>query len=187
MTGMPPMCGLSETWKERGSSMSPCYMNHFRYHDKILETVKSFCYLGISINYTGSIKGSASHLMEKGRKAFFKQCVGFDNPCSLLEKLFDSLVSPIILYGSEIWGIGSIFKDSDPFEYIHLKFIKEILAVHCKATNAACRSELNRLPLKAKIQISAIKFLEHIVCSNNTLVNKVYFTTEDTNNMDSEH
>ena len=37
--------------------------------------------------------------MEKGRKAFFKikQCVGFDKPCSLLGKLFDYLVSPIII------------------------------------------------------------------------------------------
>ena len=125
-------------------------------------------------------------LMEKGRKSFFKikQCVGIDNPCSLLEKLFDSLVSPIILYCSELWGINSAFKDSDPYEYLHLKFIKEILGVHCKAINTACRSEsINRLPLKAKIQISAFKFFEHIyflhtIC---TLVNKIYFATENTN------
>ena len=92
--------------------------------------------------------------MEKGRKAFFKikQCVGFNNPCSLLEKLFDSLVSPIILYCSVIWGITTAFKDADPFEYLHLKFIKEVLGVHCKATNAACRPELNRLRLKVKFK-----------------------------------
>ena len=121
--------------------------------------------------------------MEKGRKAFFKikQCIGFDNPCSLLETLFDFLVSPIILYCSELWGINTAFKDSDPYEYLHLKFIKEILGVHCKATNTACRSELNRLPLKAKIQISALKFFEHIHSSHNTLVNKIYLATENTN------
>ena len=54
----------------------------------ILETVKSFSYLGVTIKYNGTINTSSSLLMEKGRKAFFKikKCVGFDNPCSLLEK-----------------------------------------------------------------------------------------------------
>ena len=79
--------------------------------------------------------------MEKARKAYFKikKTIGLDNPCKLLEKLFDSLVAPILLYCSEIWGITSTFKDTDPYEKLHIKFIKEILGVHCKASNDACR------------------------------------------------
>ena len=165
------------------NSNGETYMNNFQYGKNALETVKSFCYLGVTIKYNGNINASSSLLMEKGRKAFFKikKCVGFDNPCSLLEKLFDSLISPIILYCSELWGVDLPLKDSDPYEYLHLKFIKEILGVHYKSTNVACRAELNRLPLKAKIQCSALKFLEHILSSNNTLINKIYFATEDTN------
>ena len=41
-------------------------------------------------------------------------------------------------------------------------FIKEILGVHCKATNAVCLAELNRYPLRGRIQLATIKFLEHI-------------------------
>jgi hypothetical protein len=62
----------------------------------------------------------------------------------LLEKLFDTLVVLIILYGCDIWGVDHCFKDSEPFEHLHIKFIKEILGVHYKATNAACLAELNR-------------------------------------------
>ena len=62
-----------------------------------------------------------------------------------------------------------------------MKFIKEILGVHSKATNVACRAELARTPIKTKIQFSAIKCLEHIVSSNNTLVNKIYVNTENSN------
>ena len=45
--------------------------------------------------------------MEKARKACFKikKTIGLDNPCKLLETLFDSLVSPILLYCSEICGV----------------------------------------------------------------------------------
>ena len=122
--------------------------------------------------------------MEKGRKAYFKikKGVGFYNPCSLLEKLFDKFpVSPIILYCSELWGVDLPLKDSDPYEYLHLQFIKEILSIHYKSTNADCRGELKRLPLKSKIQCSALKFLEHILSSDNTLINKMYYATVDTN------
>ena len=56
--------------------------------------------------------------MEKGRKAWFKvkREIGLNNPCCLLEKLFDTLISPVILYSCEVWGVDCNFKDSDPFE-----------------------------------------------------------------------
>ena len=45
--------------------------------------------------------------MEKARKAYFKmkKIIGLDNPCKLLETLFDSIITPILLYCCEIWGI----------------------------------------------------------------------------------
>ena len=101
---------------------------------------------------------------------YFKKSIGLNNPCGLLEKLFDTLVVPVILYGSEIWGLETSLNDSEPFEYMHMKFIKEILGVHYKATNAACRAELGRLPLKSKVQTAAINFWEHIITSQNSLV-----------------
>ena len=92
----------------------------------------------------------------------------------MLEKLFDTLVSSIILYGCEVWGTYCNLKDTDPFEHLHIKFIKEILGIHSKATNVACLSELNRYPLKDKIKLLIFKFWDHISNSPNTLVNKIY-------------
>ena len=87
----------------------------------------------------------------------------------------------INLICSELWGIDLPVKDSDPYEYLHLKCIKEILGVHWKSTNVACRAELNRLPIKARIQCSTLKFWEYIPSSNNTLINKNYLDTVGTN------
>jgi hypothetical protein len=44
--------------------------------------------------------------MENGRKAWFKikKTIGLYNACDFLEKLFDTLISPIILYGSKVGG-----------------------------------------------------------------------------------
>ena len=47
---------------------------------------------------------------------YLKKSIGLNNPCGLLEKLFDTLVVPVILYGSEIWGLETSLNDSEPFE-----------------------------------------------------------------------
>jgi hypothetical protein len=52
----------------------------------------------------------------------------------------------------------------------HLKFIKETLGVHCKASNVGCRAKLNRRPIHIKIIYSIFNFLHHILTSENTLV-----------------
>ena len=158
------------------NSNGKTHLNYFKINDVHIETVKTYCYLGITLKYNGNINVSTKLLMEKGRKAWFKikKTIGLDNACNFLEKLFDTLVSPIILYGSEVWGAYCNFRDSDPFEYLHLKFIKEILGIHSKATNVACLAELNRFPLKDKIKLLSLKFWDHISNSTNTLVNKIY-------------
>ena len=69
-------------------------------------------------------------------------------------------------------------KKSDSYEKFHLKFIKEILGVHCKVSNDACRAELNRLPLRNVILQSSVKFLDHIQTQDESLVNKIYQTTK---------
>ena len=80
-----------------------------------------------------------------------------------------------------MWGVGNNFKDTEPFEHLQLKFVKEILGVHCKASNAACLAELNREPPKTKIQLAAIKFLVHtcIIHSQDSLVYKIFRNVEE--------
>lgn len=119
--------------------------------------------------------------MEKGRKAWFKikKTLSLDISSCILEKLFDTLVVPITLYGSEVWGAVKIFRDSGPYENLHLKFIKEILGVHSKATNVACLAETNRTPLHLKVQLNILKFLIHILNSPDSLVSDIYKIVKD--------
>ena len=52
---------------------------------------------------------------------------------------------------------------------------------HYKAINAACRDELGRVPSKSKVQTVAINFWEHIITPQNSLANKMYSLTEQSN------
>ena len=49
----------------------------------------------------------------------------FSENIKLTIKLFDALISPILMYGSEIWGIDCNGKlDTDPEELVQNKFLK---------------------------------------------------------------
>jgi hypothetical protein len=51
--------------------------------------VKSYCYLGLNIKYTGNLNMSSKILMEKGRKAWFKikKTISLNNPCDFFRKI----------------------------------------------------------------------------------------------------
>ena len=70
-------------------------------------------------------------------------------------KLFESVIFPILLYCSEIWGaFGSLDYekwDGNPIEKVHLSFCKNVLGVNRSTTNNLVRGELGRYPLKTTI------------------------------------
>ena len=79
---------------------------------------------------------------------------------STVLKLFDSLVSPILLYNYEIWGcflksvgnnydkfVSSIFDERVTPDNMHNKVCKMALGVDSKASNHAVKGEHGRFPL----------------------------------------
>ena len=66
-------------------------------------------------------------------------------------KLFDSLLKPILTYGSEIWlsdyNINLDNFDNLPIEKLQHKMLKCILGVKRQSSNMASRLECNRSPM----------------------------------------
>ena len=108
-------------------------------------------------------------LADKAKHAMFstKKKVDFHslNP-KLAIKIFDSIISPILLYNSEVWGafINSDLNkwDQSETETVHSRFCKLYLGVNRKATNVACRGELRIFPLLITIHKRIIKYIAHI-------------------------
>ena len=64
-------------------------------------------------------------------------------------KLFDALISPILFYASEVWGIdcnGQLEKG--PAELVQNKFLKWLLGVNKYCNNNAYRAETGRFPMR---------------------------------------
>ena len=99
---------------------------------------------------------AAKHLL-----ALFKR-LSFDVKTKLA--LFDSLVTPIILYGAEV---GDIY-DIKSIDRLHIKFCKTILGVRQQIPNSAIYGELERYPLSVICKERAFKFWIWILKQKNT-------------------
>ena len=85
-------------------------------------------------------------------------------------KWFDSLVEPIILYGSEVWG----FENIQIMERIHLKFCKRISNVRLSTPNYMVYGELVRYPLEIRVKLRMVSFWTKHVQSENKLSSNLY-------------
>ena len=85
-------------------------------------------------------------------------------------KLFNTLVLPILVYCSEVWGSYYLRKLNDfnlidlceklPGEDLVLKFCRHVLAVNRKSAKVAVRGELGVFPLLIHTSNNFIKYWE---------------------------
>ena len=77
--------------------------------------------------------------------------------------LFDKLISSILCYDSEIWGVAGA-KD---VEKVHLKFCKKLRAVKQCTQNDFIYGETGRTPLQTKRCMNIIKYWLKVTSSPN--------------------
>ena len=75
--------------------------------------------------------------------------------------LIDSLIKPILLYASELWGCMQLPK-SNPIENLYIMMCKQLLGVQKQTTNIGVLLELGRVPLYFFAIKAAIKNWERI-------------------------
>ena len=76
-------------------------------------------------------------------------------PTKLALKLFNALISSILLCGSELWGpyanLDLVKWDKSKIEQVNIQFIKRILSCNVSTSNIMSRSEVGRRPLLVDI------------------------------------
>ena len=162
--------------------------------DSALETVESYTYLGLKLHMSGSMNFAIRDLYDKAIRA----------TCALkrylnrtqvsikgLTRLFDSLISPILMYGAAIWApylnvIKSVTEytevtrgvdidtrskicatlhrklSSQMAEKLHLKYIKWCLGVHKLSSNTACWNEIGRPPLLGSLMKQTLSYVDRL-------------------------
>jgi len=143
---------------------------YFYYGPNTVEIVDSYKYLGIIFHFSGKFKESISNLADKARKAYFalksKLPYNYNLSAKSWLKLYNSMIVPIITYGSEVWisDFKSNFEtlDKTDFEKIQSMILKNILGVHSKSSNIAVRCELGAYPISIKCYGLMFGYYSHL-------------------------
>lgn len=138
-----------------------------------IEIVNDFVYLGLRFNYNGNLNLAVKCLQDQALRAYHNLLGVFDRlkldlKCKL--SLFDAMVVPIILYGSEVWGVYNV----KCIEKLHIRFCKYLLGVSQQTPNYAVYGELGRLPLYVLAKQRAIKYFLKIINSHGSLIKHSY-------------
>ncbi|RYA37889.1 hypothetical protein DD603_24155, partial [Enterobacter cloacae complex sp. 2DZ2F2B] len=126
----------------------PCIV----YNNETLEVVESFKYLGLEVPSNHKWKDCAMRRLEAGKRAYYafeNMCNAGEIKCWALKKyLFDTLVTPVLLYGVEVWG-GSIGKSTwKEFENVQKRFLTNFLQVKTQTPYMLLLLESGSLPIE---------------------------------------
>ena len=147
-----------------------------------LENVKTFKYLGFTISAKNcSFLPTIEDLSIKANRVVY----ALNNkiklsklPTKLALKLFNTLISPILLYGSEVWGpfIDHDFVEWDKtkLEQVHTQFIKRILGCNFKTSNIMSRGEVGQRPLLTDVLKRTVSYMQDIQKRKDSLVFKAW-------------
>ena len=147
----------------------------FKCGDDIIETTDSYKYLGIMFHKSRSFTNAQDHLAKQANRAaqVLRRTYRNENiRVDAITQLLDSLVLPILTYGSEVWypyteqlegdPIEQLFKSStgykQPHENAHIKFCRQILGVHNKAMRIPVLAELGRFRVSLRLVGQVIAF-----------------------------
>ena len=150
----------------------------FTLSDKVLEPVQNFCYLGVDIKCSGTVKHAMNVLNDKGCKALrplLRVISKFNIPVKTSLKLFHTYISPIILYNTENLSTltekeltkfdeNSIFSNTlaSKIDITHRKLLKFVLGVSRSCPNLAIYGETGEIPLSMKSYRLTLNFWHRI-------------------------
>ena len=141
-----------------------------------------YTYLGLKLTPNTKFDIASQQLSEKAIHVLYKIRKQIDLhqlPPKLACKIFNSVISLIFLYNSEVWGAYTIRDftkwDKTWTEKAHLKFCKLYLGVNRKASNVASRGELGKFPLLLPIIKRTLSYIINIYKLPDSSIAKLAF------------
>jgi len=122
-----------------------------------LDITDDYIYLGSTFNYNGKFQKAIAKQVAQAKRALFglrSKALKLNLPIDIQFELFEQLIVPILLYGSEIWGFQNVYQ----LEIFYRSFIKRILHLNKGTPNCIIYGETGTSCLANKIHGRMINF-----------------------------
>ena len=161
------------------------------FNGKAIEEVPSYKYLGnlfasIKTNKGDPFSENYQYLYDKAQKNIFSLFSKTKDISPLSPKLriylFDSLIRPVLTYGSGVWGINR--KGRDMMDKLHLWYIRIVLGVKSNSNILATLGECGSLPPSINILTSVFAYFIRLKnMPSSTLTNQAFSESKRLHNV----
>ena len=133
------------------------------YNGQLIDIVPFYKYLGVYFTPKLVWSKTKEVLARQASKAVcrifqYQRKFGNFSPNDIF-KLFDSIVRPILCYGSEIWG----YEYSKQIEKIHILFCKRYIGLHQNTADFFALSECGRHPLAVSYMSQCVRYWVRVI------------------------
>ncbi len=138
------------------------------YHGEEIEIVNEFKYLAVTFTHHGSFNQCILNVKQQAKCAMFSLIAKsreLNLPIDLQSELFDILVLPILLYGSEVWGYDKHIVECETF---HRTFMRYILKLRNSTCNVMVYGERGRFPVAIVINKKMIVKWDRLLTGKST-------------------
>ena len=135
------------------------------FNNQQIEVVDDYTYLGTVLNYNNRFSKARQKQISQAQKALFSlrsKSLQLSLPVDIELELFETLVLPILLYGSEIWGLESNSQDVEMFQ---CRYYKRLLHVSKFTANCMTYGEVGKHSIKKLIESRMLNFWIRIIVS----------------------
>ena len=134
----------------------------WRFGPHTITTQYDYTYLGVSFNYNGLFEKAMGKQVTQAKRALFSLVAKFRKlnlPLDIQCHLVDSCITPILLYGSEVWGSANIKQ----VEVFHNQLCKQILHLGRKTANCIPLGELGRFTMAHFVKQRMLNYWANLV------------------------
>lgn len=143
------------------------------YSGEKLENVDNYNYLGLKVNknmdwkkHIEEVTTSANRKLAPLRKLYYSN---EEMSVKTMKKIFDAIIEPVMLYGSEIWSMGNKVLKCDK---VIQRLAKEMLGVKITSANNAAIAELGWIKTSWKAKQRGFNKLWKMEKENNKILQK---------------
>ena len=146
----------------------------FNFGDLVIDVVDDYIYLGTTFNYNCKFDKAMAKQVLQAKKATFSLMIKvrqLNLSVEVFIELFERLIIPILLYGSEIWGYGNIKQ----LQVMANNFMRKMLKLHKSTPVCMLIGELGLKNISEYIENRMLNFWCNIATGDDSKISSILY------------
>ena len=146
----------------------------FKFGNNVVDVIDDYVYLGTTFNYNGKFNKAKAKQVLQAKKATFSlltKAKKLNLSDDVFVELFERVVIPVLLYGSEIWG----FEDPKQLQVMYNKEMRKYLRLHKTTPMCMIMGELGLKDISEYIDNRMLNFWYNLANGDENKISSILY------------